>query len=179
MVTLPTRIPDCDSQSSALSDWFISSDASICSTIAFSPRGNSDHVVASFSIDFSLNSDWDASFRCIAYGYSWADWDGLCNHLRDVSWKDIFKLSVFAAASEFCEWVQVLELMHISLIVNIKSCFTYLHCFQMLVLLPYFIKITFIIYTNKTNLVNLKQISDRLAINTKELLKLPNLHMLI
>ena len=70
MVTLPARIPDCDSQSSALSDLFISSDASICSTIAFSPRGNSDHVVASFSIDFSLNSDWDASFRCIAYGYS-------------------------------------------------------------------------------------------------------------
>ena len=28
-------------------------------------------------------------------------------NLRDVPWKDIFKRSAFAAASEFCEWVQV------------------------------------------------------------------------
>ena len=34
-------------------------------------------------------------------------WDGLCDHLRDVPWEDIFKLSASAAASEFCEWVQV------------------------------------------------------------------------
>ena len=27
--------------------------------------------------------------------------------MRDVPWKDIVKLSVSAAASEFCEWVQV------------------------------------------------------------------------
>ena len=27
--------------------------------------------------------------------------------LRDVLWEDIFKLSAFAAANEFCEWVQV------------------------------------------------------------------------
>ena len=27
--------------------------------------------------------------------------------MRDVSWEDIFILSAFAAASEFCEWVQV------------------------------------------------------------------------
>ena len=27
--------------------------------------------------------------------------------MRDVRWKDVFKLGVFAAASEFCEWVQV------------------------------------------------------------------------
>ena len=39
--------------------------------------------------------------------YSCADWDGLRDHLRDVPWEDIFKLSAFAAASEFCEWVQV------------------------------------------------------------------------
>ena len=34
-------------------------------------------------------------------------WDGLHDHLRDVPWEDIFKLSASAAASEFCEWVQV------------------------------------------------------------------------
>ena len=46
-------------------------------------------------------------FDCIAYDYSLADWDGLCIHLRDVPWEDIFKFSASAAASEFCEWVQV------------------------------------------------------------------------
>ena len=35
MVNFPTRIPDCDSHSPALSDFFLSSDASICSTMAF------------------------------------------------------------------------------------------------------------------------------------------------
>ena len=35
------------------------------------------------------------------------DWDGLRDHLRNVPWKDIFKLGASATASEFCEWVQV------------------------------------------------------------------------
>ena len=43
----------------------------------------------------------------MAYDYSRADWDGLRDHLRDVPWEDIFKLSASAAASEFCELVQV------------------------------------------------------------------------
>ena len=41
------------------------------------------------------------------YDYSRTDWDGLCDHLRDVPWENIFKLSASAAASEFCEWFQV------------------------------------------------------------------------
>ena len=45
-----------DSYSPALLDLFISSDASICSTIAFPPLGNSDHVIVSVSIDFPSNS---------------------------------------------------------------------------------------------------------------------------
>ena len=53
------------------------------------------------------NSQRDATFNRIAYDYSRADGDRLCNHLRDVPWKDIFKLGAFPAASEFCEWVQV------------------------------------------------------------------------
>ena len=52
---------------------------------------------------FSLTSP----FHCIAYDYSCADWDSLHDHLRDVPWEDIFKLGASAAASEFCEWVQV------------------------------------------------------------------------
>ena len=75
--------------------------------MAFPPLGNSDRVVVSVSIDFPSNSQWDALFHRIAYDYSRADWDGLRDHLRDVPWEDIFKLSAFATASEFCEWVQV------------------------------------------------------------------------
>ena len=41
---------------------YFSSDASICSTMAFPPLGNSDHVVASVSIDFPTNSKRDACF---------------------------------------------------------------------------------------------------------------------
>ena len=107
MVNFPTRILDCDSHSPALLDLFISSNAGIRSTMAFPPLGNSDHVVVSVSIDFPSYSQRDALFHCIAYGYSFADWDGPRDHLRDVSWEDIFKLSASAAASEFCEWVQV------------------------------------------------------------------------
>ena len=56
MVDFPTRIPDCDSHSPALLDLLLSSDASICSTMAFPPLGNSDHAVVSVSIDFPTNS---------------------------------------------------------------------------------------------------------------------------
>ena len=75
--------------------------------MAFRLLENSDHVVVSVSTDFPSNSQQDTSFHCIAYDYSCADWDSLHNHLREVLWEDIFKLSVSAAASEFCEWVQV------------------------------------------------------------------------
>ena len=107
MVNFPTRIPDCDSHSPALLDLFLSSDTSICSTMAFPPLGNSDHVVISVSIDFPSSSQRDGPFHCIPYGYSHADCDGLHDHLRDVPWEDIFELAAFAAASEFSEWVRV------------------------------------------------------------------------
>ena len=75
--------------------------------MAFPPLGNSDHVLLSVSIDFPIiNSKQDTPFHRMAYDYSRADWDGLHDHLRDVPWEDIFKLSASAAASEFCEWVQ-------------------------------------------------------------------------
>ena len=95
MVNFPTRIPDCDSHSPALLDLFHFSDANICSTMAFPPLRNSDHVVVSVSIDFPTNSQQDAQFHHIACDYSRAAWDGLCDHLRDVPWEDIFKLECF------------------------------------------------------------------------------------
>ena len=52
MVIFPTWIPECGSHSPALLDLFISSAASICSTVAFPLLGNPDHVVGAVSIDF-------------------------------------------------------------------------------------------------------------------------------
>ena len=68
--------PGFESHSFSHLDLLISSDASICSTKAFPPLGNCDHVVVSVSTDFQSNSKKDAPFHCIAYGYFHADWDG-------------------------------------------------------------------------------------------------------
>ena len=37
LVNFPTWIPDCDSQSPALLDFFLSCDASVCSAMGFPP----------------------------------------------------------------------------------------------------------------------------------------------
>ena len=106
-LTSSTRIPDCDSNSPSLLDLFITSDNSICSTMAFPPLGNSDHVVVSVSIDFPSNVQQDAPFHHKGYDYSGTDWDSLHDHLRDVPWNNIFKLGASPAASELCESAQV------------------------------------------------------------------------
>ena len=104
MVSFPTRIPDCDSHSPDLLGLCLSSEASICSTMAFPPLGNFDHIVVSVSIDFPSYLQRDAPFHRIAYDYSRSNWDSFRDHLRDVPWEDIFKLGASAAASEFCEF---------------------------------------------------------------------------
>ena len=53
------------------------------------------------------NSQWDAPFHYITYDYSHTDWDGLCDHFRDIPWEDILKLGASAAASKFFVWGQV------------------------------------------------------------------------
>ena len=73
IVNFPSRIPDCDSHSPPRLDLFISSDASICSTMVFPSFGNFDHIAVSVSIDFPSDSKGDASFYCIAYDYFCAD----------------------------------------------------------------------------------------------------------
>ena len=66
MVNFRTWIPDCDSQSPALLDLFISSNTSICSTVVFPPLGNSDHVVVSVFIDVPSYSQWmPISLHCL------------------------------------------------------------------------------------------------------------------
>ena len=80
MVHFPTWILDLDSDSPALLDLFLFSDTSICSTMAFPPFGNSDHVAVSVSIDFLSHSQQNSLFNRIAYGYSQANWDGVCDN---------------------------------------------------------------------------------------------------
>ena len=99
----------------------------------FPPFGNSDHVV-SVSIDFPSNSLGMPHF--MAELITILVLTGLCDHLRDVPWEDIFKLGASAAACEFSESMLRLELMYICLIENIRSNLTRLHGFQLLVLLP-------------------------------------------
>ena len=177
MFNFPTRTPDCNSHSSALLDLVPSSDASICSTMTFPSLGNSAHVV-SVSIDFPRNSQQDALFHCIAYDYSHADWDGLCDHLRDVPQEKIFKLSASAAASQFCEWVQV------GIDVYIPHC----KCQVKPHSSPWFSAACAAAIVHRNHLFHLYQqnksseskvSSDRLVIIAKGCLKLPNLHMII
>ena len=98
--------------------------------------------------------------------------------IQDVPTEDIFKLSAFAVASDFCEWIQVGNGVYI-LIVSIMLSLTHLNGFPLLALLPYFTEITFFLCTNRINLLNLKESSGRLVFIAKGFLKLPNLHMLI
>ena len=107
MVNFLSWIPNCDIDSPDPFDLFYCFDASIFSTMAFLQLGNSAHAVVSFSTDFPSCSQQDVPFHHIAYDCSRANSDSLCDHLRDSPWKDIFKLNACAAASKFCEWVQL------------------------------------------------------------------------
>ena len=133
MLNFPMQIPNCDSHSPVYLDLFLSSDASICSTMAFPPLGNSDHVFVPVFVNFPSNSKQNIPFHCIAYDYSRADWDGLHDHLKNVPWENImvFLLLLVNFVGSFR-----LNLMYISLIVSIGSSLTHLHGFQLLVLLP-------------------------------------------
>ena len=90
MVNFPTRNLDCDSHISALLNLSIFFGTGICSTMAFPPLGNSDHVLVSVFIDFPSNSQQVTLFHSIAHDCTRADWDGLRDHLRDVPREDIF-----------------------------------------------------------------------------------------
>ena len=70
----------------------------------------------------------------MAYDYSHADWDGLHDHLKNVLWVDIFKLSALLLVNVLSGFR--LELMYTSLIISVRSNLTRLHGFQQLVLLP-------------------------------------------
>ena len=84
-----------------LFDFFLFSDAGICYTVALLSLGNHDHVLVLVSIDFPSNSKVDAPFPHAAYDYFRAGCGDLHDHLKDVSWKDIFKFGTSAAGTEF------------------------------------------------------------------------------
>ena len=56
MVNFPTLITDCDSHSPALWDLFISSIASICSTMAFLLLEKPDHLFSQFTLFVLINA---------------------------------------------------------------------------------------------------------------------------
>ena len=86
MVSFPTWIPDRDTHSAALLDYFF------LLTLVFLLQWLSLHreiltmFVVSVSIDFSSNSKWDVPIHHITCGYSCEGWNGLGDHLRDVPW---------------------------------------------------------------------------------------------
>ena len=112
MVNFPARIPDCDSHSPVLLDFFLSSNTSICSTMAFPPLGILIMLLSQFLLTFQINLNRTPHFIAWLMTILVLIWHGLHDHLRDVLWKDIFNIGASAAASELCEWVQ-LELMYI------------------------------------------------------------------
>ena len=62
-------------------------------------------LLSQFPLTFHQIYNGDAPVHWIAYFCS--DWGSLHDHLRVVSWEDVFRLSASTAASEFCKWVQV------------------------------------------------------------------------
>ena len=61
----------------------ITSDASICSTMAFPPIGKFWSCCLNFHW-LSIKLSTGCPIHHISYHYSRADWNGLCDHLRDV-----------------------------------------------------------------------------------------------
>ena len=76
--------------SPALLDLFLSSDPSVCTTVALYPLGDSDHIAVSVPIDFPSNS------KNPAFGYSCSDSYNMCNLLRDAPLEDTIKLGASA-----------------------------------------------------------------------------------
>ena len=126
MVDFPTQIPGCDSHSPALL-------ARISFSMAFPLSGNCILMLSQFQLTFCQIQE-DGLFHYVVQDYS-SDWDSLCDHLRDrrISLNSVLLLLLVNFLSGFR-----LELMNISLNVNIKSSFIQLHVFQLLVLLAQF-----------------------------------------
>ena len=141
MVNFPTRIPDCDSHSPALLDFFLSSDASMFY--------NDLPSIGKFWSCCCLGFHWLSikfKTRCPVSWHSlwlfscWLGWSSWSFERRSMG--RYFSTLLLLLLVNFVSGSR-LELMSISLIENIRSSLTHLHGFQPLVLLSYFIEITF------------------------------------
>ena len=133
MVNLPTRITDCDSHSPAFLDLFLSSDTSICSAMAFPLFGNSDHIV---SVPFSFHYIRNRMPGFITLFMTILVLNGM---VFQIIWEmlhgRISLNSVLLLLVNFLSGFR-LELVYISPIKCIRSSLTYLHGFQLILLLP-------------------------------------------
>ena len=93
-------------------------------------------------------------------------------------WEDIFKLGASANASKFCKWVQIEIYVYIP---HRKHHFKphTLSWFSTACATVIAHRNHFFIGNDGINLLNLKWSSDRLVINAKGFLKLPNLYILM
>ena len=105
MVNFPTWIPNCDSHSPALLDFFLLMLVFVLQWLSLF-----------WEILVMLLSQFPLNFHHVHNGIPvfmalpmtiLVLIGTLLDHLRDAPWKDIFKLSASSAASEFYEWVQV------------------------------------------------------------------------
>ena len=135
IVNFPTWIPDYESHSPALLDFFLSSGASICSRMTFPSLGNSDHVVVWVSIDSPITQNrmcyfitWLMTILILVGMVFMIIWEMF--HGR-IPVNSVLLLLLVNFVSAFR-----LELMYMPLIINIRSNLTHFHGFQQLVLLP-------------------------------------------
>ena len=129
----PTRISDCDSHSLAFLDLFLSADASTCSTAAFPPLKNSDHIFVSVFIVFPSDSKGMRLF--IAQLMSvllliGTDFMIIREMLHDRILNLVFLLLVLTFVCPGWSWFMY------PFIINIRLSFIHLHGFQLLVVLP-------------------------------------------
>lgn len=85
-------------------------------TVTFYQLESSDHIEILISVWFPSNSN---PFHCTAFDYCCTEWDDLHDHSRDLPEEDVFKLSTFTAAAEFCGGPR-LELMYTFLTIIIR-----------------------------------------------------------
>ena len=133
MVSFPTWILDCDSQSPSFLDILLASDTSVCCTMACTISLYWKFLIMLLSQFLLIVCQTQNGMPCFILN-SCDGQDGLCDHLRNVTCDNIFKCSA-PAASEYCEWVQVGIDVYVY-IISIRSSLTHLHSFQLLLRLP-------------------------------------------
>ena len=74
--------------------------------VGFPSLGNSDHVVVSVLIEFLVSSKGDVPFHHIISNYSPTDWDGFCDHIKNVP-LEVFDQGASVDALDFWVWAQV------------------------------------------------------------------------